>query len=155
LGGVKVKETLHQDTISVKFNGKERIKNETTGEIMDVMRVKEASTQDNFFMKVWKLNMMKALEKIGNKKIDVLNYILENMDHENKIIATQQEIADKVGCSRQTVSTVVGQLRESGYIMTETREIQISPDIIFKGGHDQRMNVLIEYEQRKKEKADK
>jgi DNA-binding MarR family transcriptional regulator len=152
-----VKKTLDQDTVSVRFNGTSKWVNKETGEIKEVYELKESSTQDNFFMKVWKLNMMKALEKIGNKKIDVLNYILENMDYENKIIATQQEIADEVGCSRQTVSTVVGQLRESGYIMTETREIQLSPDIIFKGKHDQRMTVLIDYEQRrkKKQKADK
>lgn len=147
-----MKKTLHQDTISVKFNGKSKWVNQETGEIKEVYELEESSTQDNFFMKVWKLNMMKALEKIGNKKIDVLNYILENMDYENKIIATQQEIADEVGCSRQTVSTVVGQLRESGYIDTETRQIQLSPDIVFKGKHDQRMTVLIDYEQRRKKK---
>lgn len=160
-GGVKVEKSLHQETVSVKYNGKEKWHNKKTGEVLDVHRIQESSTQDNFFMKIWKLNMMKALEQIGNKKVDVLNYIIDNMNRENRIIATQKEIAEKVGCSRQTVSTVVSQLRKSGYITTETREIQLSPSIMFKGGHEERMAVLFDFEQRKKEyqqkkeKADK
>jgi len=146
---VKKSKLPAKTTSYAKFKGKKKmIVDPETGEKEDVYTISEKSTMDNYFTKVWLTNILQALDMIGNKKIDVVNYILENRNESNnRLVATQKEIAEAVGCTRQTVSKVIVALRNSDFVRTKPGIVYINPNMAFRGGHKKRMYILHEYEQ--------
>ena len=52
---------------------------------------------------VYTADLFEIVEKLGNQKMQVLKYLLENKDGFNQVNATNTELAEKVGCSRPTV----------------------------------------------------
>lgn len=146
---IKESKLAAKTTSYAKYEGKQQmIVDPKTGEKEDVYRITEKGTKDNYFTKVWLTNILQALDMIGNKKIDVVNYILENRNESsNRLVKTQKEIAKAVGCTRQTVSKVIVALRQADFIRTKPGIIYINPDMAFRGGHNKRMYILHEYQQ--------
>ena len=69
--------------------------NRETGEVRYVREI-DVKTTDKDFDKIWLTLMMSALDIIGNKKIDVLKYFVENRNRsDNLIFATQDTISEK------------------------------------------------------------
>jgi hypothetical protein len=51
-----------------------------------------------------------------------------------------------------TVNTVIQELKEANIIsMSQQGVYRVNPDLIFKGGHKKRMNVLFQYKKEKEE----
>ena len=71
---------------------------------------------------------------IGNQKVKVFCYILDNMDFNNKIIGSIRKIAKVLELSNETVSQTIKVLKEDNKI----RQIQegvymVNPDLVCKG----------------------
>lgn len=122
------------------------IVDQETGETEDVQVIEHESTMDTNFSKIWIGHIVQALDLLGNAKIKVISYILENMNYENLLDMTQAEIGEEVGVSRRTVSEVVITLREAGFITTKPGRIYFNPEVVFRGGHAKRMFILHKYE---------
>jgi hypothetical protein len=108
--------------------------------------------------KIWLVEVLEALEQIGNKKLTVASYIINNRDKRtNYLIQTQQEIADNCKVSRRTVQMTLSALEKADLLNCRTGVYQVNPNCIAKGGHDKRMAILRVYEQNvaKKEKSNK
>jgi len=73
------------------------------------------------------------IESIGNKKMQVVKYILQNMDSNNKLSETVREIAKGVGCSIQTVQETLALLQSVGIIARKTGTVMLSPKLVHKG----------------------
>lgn len=59
---------------------------------------------------------------------------------------TQRQIADKTGIARGTITTTLKALIDSNFlIMRQAGVYQVNPDVLFKGGKNARMNVLLQY----------
>src|SRR5699024_2728805 len=112
-----------------------------TGE-KETMQVTNIEERDANFHKIWLGHMLESLDMIGNQKIRVAMFIMENINKENELIMTYRVIAEKTNTSLQTVSETMKALQESkirnGYY-------RVKPDVIFKGGRNDRMNVLLRY----------
>lgn len=105
------------------------------------------------FDKIWLSSVMEALEQVGNKKIKVANYILNQRDKStNYLIATQREIAEKCNVSLQTVSSTLKALESADLLVGKSGIYQINPDRIAKGHHNKRMAILRIYRQNKESK---
>src|SRR5699024_12053084 len=94
-----------------------------------------------------KLNKIKKnLDMIKNQKIRVEMFIIENINKENELIMTYRVIAEKTNTSLQTVSETMKALQESN-LLSKIRNgyYRVNPDVIFKGGRNDRMNVLLRY----------
>src|SRR5699024_5906691 len=65
---------------------------------------------------------------------------------ENELIMTYRVIAEKTNTSLQTVSETMKALQESN-LLSKIRNgyYRVNPDVIFKGGRNDRMNVLLRY----------
>lgn len=125
----------------------------SSGELKTVQHY-EVKDVDINWNKVWLGHMLDVLDMVGNKKMQVLSWLLENRDLKtNEIVATQQEIMDELNFSKQTISDTFKALQSQKVIIKiRNGKYQLSPDFIWKGDSDNRMDILLTY---KKEINDK
>lgn len=137
----------------VKVVGKETYINQKTGQIeeMQVMSIEE---RDANFHKLWLGHILQSIDLIGNQKTKLAFWILDNLNKENQLIMTQRKIAEKTGISYQTVSLTIKALMESNFLIKiNSGAYRVNPDVLFKGGKNDRLNVLIQYTKEKKEQT--
>lgn len=132
----------------VKVVGVQSFVNKETGEISDfhVIDIKE---QDANFSKIWLAHVLEAVEQIGNAKMRVMMKLIEKRQPQtNTVIATVDEIAGWAEASEKTVRETIKALSDA-QVLTRLRSgvLMLNPEVIFKGGHGQRMDVLIRYRQ--------
>src|SRR5699024_6344258 len=117
----------------------------STGE-KETMQVTNIEERDANFHKIWLGHMLESLDMIGNQKIRVAMFIMENINKENELIMTYRVIAKKTNTTLQTDSETMKALQESN-LLSKIRNgyYRVNPDVIFKGGRNDRMNVLLRY----------
>src|SRR5699024_11049038 len=112
----------------------------------ETMQVTNIEERDANFHKIWLGHMLESLDMIGNQKIRVAMFIMENINKENELIMTYRVIAEKTNTSLQTISETMKALKKSN-LLSKIRNgyYRVNPDVIFKGGRNDRMNVLLRY----------
>lgn len=135
----------------VKVIGTENYIKQDTVEIKE-MQVINVEERDFNFHKVWLSHIINSIDLIGNQKTKLAFWIIENLNKENQLIMTQRKIAEKTGMSIQTVSLTIKALIESNFLVKiNSGAYRVNPNVLFKGGKTDRLNVLIEYSNEKKE----
>lgn len=86
--------------------------------------------------------IIQMIESVGNKKMQVVKYILSKMDSTNKLIETVREIAKGSGCSFQTVNETLKLLENCGIVARKTGCVMLSPKLVHKG-NAQRERILM------------
>lgn len=125
--------------------GSRRYRDIETGEEIEVQTIYQ-DAKDTNFVKIWLAHLLMGLEELGNKKIKVLIYLLENRIVSHNIITkTLQEIATETGISYPTVSETIHILERRKLIKRKPGIIYLSPSMIFKGTHDNRMRIMYEF----------
>lgn len=130
-----------------KVVGAQEYINSATGEIVP-MQIVEVEERDYNFHKVWLEHFILATEEIRNVKLDLLFWILENINKENQLIMTQRVIAKQSGASLSTVRRTIKALMESHppfLVKINSGAYKINPDIIWKGSHGARMGQVFIY----------
>src|SRR5690606_40179907 len=87
----------------VKFTGTQKYINQDTGEIVE-MSVTEIEERDANFHKIWLGHVMESLDIIGNKKVKILQFIINNMNKENQFLYTYSMIEKETNISRATIA---------------------------------------------------
>jgi transcriptional regulator with XRE-family HTH domain len=137
----------------LKVIGTKTYIDQQTGEICE-MNVMNIEDRDANFHKIWLGHIIQALDMIGNQKIKVLNFLMENLNSENQLVMTQRKIAQKSGISYSTVAETMKALQEADFLVKiNSGAYQINPDVLFKGGKSARLNVLLQYHSFGKEAA--
>ena len=130
----------------VKFQEDIPLKNLRTDEIFEAHGVLKKIKKENFY-KVWLFDLLNALGLIGNKKIQVFDYLISAMDKSNRIIKSQVEIAEDLGVSRKTVADTFKLLREAGILIKQKNNVYImNPKVIWFGDEKRQKYLLIEYD---------
>ena len=120
--------------------------NENTGEVIETTEIVKFVEQDFNFHKVWLTDLMRIIELTGNKALKVLNYILGQMDNANRIILTYREIAQETKVSLFTVVKTLKILKDADFIRKEKNGVyMVNPNILAKGTHSRRLNLLVRY----------
>jgi hypothetical protein len=102
--------------------------------------------RDFNFHKIWLSHIISSLDLIGNQKIRFANFLLEQMDYENKVCLTLRQMSEKSKISLDTVRITIKTLKDSNFVKSINMGVyQINPDIIFKGTMKRRLNVLYKY----------
>jgi len=130
---------------SVKVIGTETYIKQDTGEIceMNVVKIEE---RDANFHKLWLGHIIQAMDIIGNQKIKVLNFILNNLDRENQLIMTQRKVSERSGVSIATVTDTMKSLQNADFLVKiNSGAYKVNPDVLFKGGKGDRLRVLFDY----------
>lgn len=129
----------------VKVIGSETYIKQDTGELKD-MQVIEIEERDFNFHKVWLQHILNSIDLIGNQKTKLAFWIIEHLNKENQLIMTQRKIADKTGMSLDTVRLTMKALMDSDFLIKiNSGAYMVNPDVIFKGGKTDRLNILIQY----------
>lgn len=129
----------------VKVIGTESYINQQTGEIQE-MRVISVEERDANFHKFWLSSVIQSLDLIGNQKIKLAFWLMENMNSENEITLTQRQIAKESGISLDTVRRTIKALVDSDFLKRKNWGCYaVNPELVFKGQYGSRMNVLYKY----------
>lgn len=78
-------------------------------------------------------SIINLIDSIGNKKMQVVKYVLKNMDSNNILLQTVREVSEGSGCSIQTVNDTLKILGDAGIIARKTGAIMLSPKLVHKG----------------------
>lgn len=131
--------------------GKDLYINHRTGEVEE-FNVINYTDSDISFEKIWLGHLLDALKIIGNKKVEILCYLLKHKDNKNIVIASQRKIAEITSISVRLVNETIQALVKVNAIITVQQGVyQLNPDIIFKGRHNSRMKILLDYSNAKVE----
>lgn len=134
----------------IKIIGTQEYINKDTGEI-NTMQVVSIEERDANFHKIWLEHIIHSLDIIGNKKVKFAFWLLNNMNSENQITMTIRQMAEKSNTSLDTVARTIKALMESDFLIRINIGVyQINPNVIFKGGKENRLNILIQYRNNKK-----
>ena len=153
----KTSATTKRKKKTVKFASETIYRVDKNGELQpipaEVIDEEWDETVDINFDKIWLSSVLEALEQVGNKKIKVANYILNNRDKTtNYLIKTQREIAEECGVSLQTVSSTLKALEKADMLIGKSGVYQVNPERIARGKHNKRMAILRIYRQNKASK---
>lgn len=143
-------------TKKVKVVGKTEYIRKDTGEIEE-MQVISVEERDFNFHKLWLRNILTTVDLIGNQKMKLAFWIIEHLDYENKLIYSYEQMAKETGISLDTVKRTMKALMECNFLKKKFGGCYIvNPDMLYKGSHQTRMNVLIQYHriEKKKKKSD-
>lgn len=128
--------------------------NNETGEVKEFAVISKEG-QDKNWWKLWISDFMAILGAIGNKKIVVLTYILNNISpYDNTFSRTIREIVKDTNTSSKTVQAVLNILcNELGFLVRKrVAHYMVNPEIIAKGSHSKRVGLMVEYKQYVNEK---
>jgi DNA-binding transcriptional ArsR family regulator len=137
-----------EDNSSARLMGPDVWINQRTGEIIETQTLNREvkGDVDIGFEKLWVGHILDAVQEVGNAKMQVLFWLIRNKDRSNMVRATLDDIAAKTGASRSTVARLMASLRKANVVRLEYGgRWMLNPAVVFKGGHDRRMNVLIRY----------
>lgn len=104
--------------------------------------------QKNF----WKLYLQDFLAVLGileSKQLDVICYIMEHTDKENRFIGTLDKISKESGVSRATVNRAIKRLKAANFMTnTDTPSVyRINPAVMMQGFEFKKRGLLITYEE--------
>lgn len=135
----------------VLYNGVSRWKNLDTGEVIEANDVVK-KTGRNGFMITYLTAIIQLIDNLGNKKMQVVKYILENMEKStNTLIITTPELAVKSKVSRQTVSDTLKILEKAQIITRKTGAIMIHPQLIHRGSQGKEKYLLARFQEWEKD----
>lgn len=140
-----MKEEEKTTTKKVKLIGKEQYINASTGEIQE-MSVISVEERDFNFHKIWLEHILRAMDLIGNQKSRLALWIVDNLDSENKFTYTYEQIREETKMSMDTIRKTMKLLMESNFLKKKHSGCYIvNPNVVYKGSHQGRMNVLVQY----------
>ncbi|WP_199906893.1 replication/maintenance protein RepL, partial [Campylobacter concisus] len=102
------------NSVTTEYKGKRRVKDLDSGEIFEIDYIKK--TTDRHLKGGWKRvylgDFLEVLLEIGNTKIRVFEFILNNVDTNNKLTMSILQVSEKVGISYKTTHETFKKLAE-------------------------------------------
>lgn len=100
------------------------------------------------FYRVWLSDLLFHLNLISNsRQMDILFYILDNVNSDNIFIGTHRDIAEKTKASTQTVNKIIKKMIEVDLMTVKQRGVyMIKPTLMMKGDNIKKHKLVIEYE---------
>lgn len=139
-------------TKKIKVVGTKQFIDAETNEIQE-MQVISIEERDFNFHKFWLRNILNTIDLIGNQKVKLAFWIIEHLNSENQLIYSYEEIQKETGISLDTIKRTMKTLMECNFLKKKYGGCYVvNPDILYKGPHQSRMNVLIRYQSLKKTK---
>lgn len=125
-----------------------------TGESFPVVLSVENVNADQDFSKVWLKEFLNKFQDISNKKTKVALWIIDHLDSQNRLLMTQQQVADKTGIGIGTVKRTFWALISNDFLRKIPGGYQINPEIIFRGTRARRMAICQMYENQSQKAPD-
>ena len=127
------------------YQGISRWKNLDTEEIIETSEIIKKIGR-NGFMITYLSAIINLIEVLGNKKMQVVKYMLANMDQSsNTLIITTRELASEVGCSHNIVLQTLKILESANIIRRRTGAIMINAELIHRGNESKEKMLLTRF----------
>ena len=121
--------------------------NERTGEKITFNQIIK-KTSGNEFMITYLSTMINLIDRLGNKKMQVVKYILVNMDKStNTLIITTRELSNKTKVSKPVVLDTLKILEDAKIIARRTGSIMIHSDLVHRGNEKKEKYLLVRFEE--------
>lgn len=91
--------------------------------------------------------LFSIMEKLGNRKIQVLSYILDHKDSQNCLNMTNSQLATALGVSRPTVIDTLKILQDAGLVKRKNSVIMVSPHLLIKGDQIREAYIMRRFEE--------
>lgn len=132
---------------NVLYAGSDEWVNTRTGETIKANQIIK-KTDRNGFMITYLSAIINLIETLGNRKMQVVKYILENMDKStNTLILTNRELAKKANVSLDTVSKTLIILKKAKIITSRTGAIMINPELVHRGNSSKEQYLLTKFQE--------
>lgn len=107
------------------------------------------------FYRVWLSDLLYHLNLISNsRQMDVLFYILDNVNSDNLFIGTNRAIAEATKASTKTVNIIIKKMIDADLMSMKQRGVyMIKPTLLMKGDNVRKHRLTIEYENIKRENS--
>lgn len=130
----------------VVYTGKRRFQDLETGEIIEIDEIiKKVSRQG--FMLTYLSAIVDLIDSLGNKKMQVVKYILNHMDRtQNTLIITTTELAKKSKTSYQTTQNTLKTLENAGIITRRTGALMVHSNLIHRGNAQREAYLLTKFQ---------
>jgi DNA-binding transcriptional regulator YhcF (GntR family) len=133
-------------TKKITVIGTEQYINAATGLIEDFNVIKSQDS-DFDFDKLWTAQILLACDEFGNQKLKLLMHLIKIRERANNtVIRTIVELANETDMNKNTVLITLKLLEKHKIITRKSGVVFISPNVIFRGSHSNRMRVLIDYQ---------
>lgn len=99
------------------------------------------------FSILYPLKFYGLIDAVGNKKMMVIEYIIKHMGADNVLIATSQEIADKIGVSNITVKRTLQALAKANLIRRRPGIIMVNPQLINRKHRAGEIKLMIKFDE--------
>ena len=117
-----------------------------TGEIKIIDEFERRIDGRSGFVIAYLETIITLIERLGNKKMMVVKYILKEMSKsENLLIATTREISKKAGVSQTTVIETLKTLEEANIIKRKTGVIMLNPKLLHRGNAGKERYLLTKF----------
>lgn len=111
-----------------------RYRDEQTGKIHEVPVMNHYGKGNKDFEMIFYGHLLEILNDLGNKRIKVLKYIIENREKiNNTFIGTVRDIAEALEISFPTVQSTLALLEDKEVIKRKTGVIYIDADLVCDG----------------------
>lgn len=150
-------QTFYIDEKMVSMRRKvedELIVDKSTGEEVEVTKITKVYDKDVYRDSGWMQFFVKDLLSIlglsGDVLIKVFIFLLENMDYENKVVATRAMIARDIGVTRQSVGNAISSFIKQGFVKQLNKyQFQLSPSVAWNPmkskGKANRLDIWLSY----------
>ena len=134
--------------VTTEYKGKRRVKDLDSGEIFEIDYIKK--TTDRRLKGGWKRvylgDFLEVLLEIGTTKIKVFEFVLNNVDTNNKLTMSILQVSEKVGISYKTTHETFKKLAEKGLIRKYGTAWVVMPSFVSTFGSDAKnARLLTEY----------
>ncbi|MBN1056947.1 hypothetical protein DVW05_16620 [Clostridium botulinum] len=132
---------------NVLYAGSDEWVNTRTGETITANQIIK-KTDRHGFMITYLSAIINLIETLGNRKMQVVKYILENMDKSNNtLILTNRELAKAANVSLDTVSKTLTILKKAKIITSRTGAIMINPELVHRGNSSKEQYLLTKFQE--------
>lgn len=124
--------------------------NPETGEIMGDVIVADVAVKEVprvGFAITYLSTIVQLIDNVGNKKMQVVKYVLQKMDSNNILLETVREISKNSGVSLQTVNATLQILEGAGIIARKSGVIMLSPKLAHKGNAKKERYLMTRFSQ--------
>ena len=125
--------------------------NTATGEIEEERTVDEFERpvgRSERFMITYLAEIISLIDSLGNQKMKVVKFVLQNMSKsDNVLLTTTKELAKKSGVSEKTAIETLKILDNAGIIQRRTGAIMVSPKLVNNKTVNGEATMMVKYRQ--------
>ena len=124
-----------------------RWQNLETGEIIDAVEITKTVSRHGFMI-TYLSAIINLIEVLGNKKMQIVKYILENMEKSNNtLVITTRELGQKAKVGHNTVIDTLKILEDAGIIKRRIGSLMVNSRLIHRGNQRKEQALIARFQE--------